>query len=212
MNNHNRSLERTFLTFLLLALSTLTALAQQNVSTLRGRIADQLGGLIVGAAVTLVDAKGVEKTARTNEAGIYKFDLLAPGKYILRASAVGFAAYENTAIEVGIRRSESFDIELSTGVFTEEVTVGVNSGVTTDSDANADAVVLRGSDLDALPNDPELLASSLQAIAGPGAGGQGGQVFVDGFTGGRLPPKESIREVRVSQNPLNAEYDRPGFG
>ncbi|HEX8722544.1 MAG TPA: hypothetical protein VF736_18150, partial [Pyrinomonadaceae bacterium] len=38
------------------------------------------------------------------------------------------------------------------------------------------------------------------------------QIFVDGFTGGRLPPKESIREIRVNRNPFSAEYDRLGYG
>jgi hypothetical protein len=63
-----------------------------------------------------------------------------------------------------------------------------------------------------LPDDPDEMAAALSALAGPSAGPNGGQIYIDGFTGGRLPPKEAIREVRVSQNPLNAENDRPGFG
>ncbi len=39
----------------------------------------------------------------------------------------------------------------------------------------------------------------------------GGQIYIDGFTDGRLPPKSSIREVRINSNPLSAEYDRIGF-
>ncbi|MDQ3806379.1 MAG: hypothetical protein M3416_21430, partial [Acidobacteriota bacterium] len=76
------------------------------------------------------------------------------------------------------------------------------------------AVVLRGDDLDALPDDPEDLSEALQALAGPGAGSseEGAQIYVDGFTGGRLPPKESIREIRVNRNPFSAEYDRLGYG
>jgi hypothetical protein len=40
-------------------------------------------------------------------------------------------------------------------------------------------------------------------------GPNGGQIFVDGFSGGRLPPKESIREIRINQNPFAAENDQP---
>src|SRR5258705_13578369 len=40
-------------------------------------------------------------------------------------------------------------------------------------------------------------------------GRNGGQIFVDGFSGGRLPPKESIREIRINQNPFAAENDQP---
>ncbi len=63
-----------------------------------------------------------------------------------------------------------------------------------------------------LPDDPDALASAVQAMAGPSAGPNGGQIFIDGFTGGRMPPKESIREVRINQNPFNAENNNIGFG
>ena len=52
----------------------------------------------------------------------------------------------------------------------------------------------------------------LQALAGPAAGPNGGQIYIDGFTGGRIPPKSSILEIRVNQNPFSAEYDRIGYG
>jgi len=72
---------------------------------------------------------------------------------------------------------------------------------------NASSVVLKGKDLDALSDDPDELQSELQALAGPSAGPNGGQIYIDGFTGGQLPPKSSIREVRINQNPFSAEYD-----
>ncbi len=49
-------------------------------------------------------------------------------------------------------------------------------------------------------------------MAGPSAGPNGGQIYIDGFTGGQLPPKSSILEIRVNQNPFSAEYDRLGYG
>ena len=79
-------------------------------------------------------------------------------------------------------------------------------------DNNATALVLRGEDLAALPDDPDDLSDALQALAGPGAGPNGGSIYIDGFSGGQLPPKESIREIRINQNPFSAEYDRLGFG
>src|SRR5205814_4510345 len=77
---------------------------------------------------------------------------------------------------------------------------------------NASAIVLKGADLDALPDDPDELQQDLQALAGPSAGPNGGQIYIDGFTGGQLPPKSSIREIRVNQNPFSAEYDKLGYG
>ena len=73
-------------------------------------------------------------------------------------------------------------------------------------------MVLSGKDLDALSDDPDELADDLQALAGPSAGPNGGQIYIDGFTGGQLPPKSSIREIRINQNPFSAEYDKLGYG
>src|SRR2546423_14310650 len=39
-----------------------------------------------------------------------------------------------------------------------------------------------------------------------------GQVTVDGFSNGKVPPKEAIREVRINQNPYAAENEYPGWG
>src|SRR5205823_9170255 len=78
--------------------------------------------------------------------------------------------------------------------------------------ANASAVVVRGSDLDALSDNPDDLMVDLQALAGPAAGPNGGSIFIDGFSGGDLPAKNSIREIRINQNPFSPEYDRLGFG
>ncbi len=198
---------------LILVLFIFSTPAQQNNVTLRGQLTDQLGGAVVGATVTIINAANEEKTSISNGEGNYSFTGLTPGTYRFRVAAPGFLVHEDAAVVVVPGRRSLLDIQLSvTFEKQEEVTVAAQAGLSTDSDQNADAVVLRGKDLDALPDDPDSLAASLQAIAGPSAGGGGGQVFVDGFTGGRLPPKESIREIRVGQNPLNAEYDRPGFG
>jgi hypothetical protein len=72
--------------------------------------------------------------------------------------------------------------------------------------------VISGSDLEALSDDPNDLAADLQALAGPSAGPSGGSIFVDGFSGGELPPKQSIREIRINQNPFSPEYDKLGYG
>src|SRR5437588_6775094 len=77
---------------------------------------------------------------------------------------------------------------------------------------NAGAIVISGKELEALPDDPDELLSDLEALAGPAAGPNGGQMYIDGFTAGQLPPKSSIREIRINQNPFSAEYDKLGYG
>jgi hypothetical protein len=59
---------------------------------------------------------------------------------------------------------------------------------------------------------PTDLLADLQALAGASAGPGGGSVFIDGFSGGQLPSKDSIREIRINSNPFSAEYDRLGYG
>src|SRR5437016_3665894 len=186
----------------------------QQPATLRGRITDEFGGVIVGASVAVVDAAGVEKkTAKTNGDGLFTIAGLAPGKYTVRATAAGFATYENAGVDLTTARSSQLDITLKVTIEQQKVTVSADSGgVNTEPDSNLGAVVLRGSDLEALPDDPDDLAAALQALAGPSAGPSGGQIFIDGFTGGRLPPKSSIREIRINSNPFSAEYDRLGMG
>ena len=187
--------------------------AQQRPGTLRGQVLDELGGAIVGASVTVVDAKGVEKSVVTNDSGNYVVNGLAPGKYTVRAINSGFALSETPDVEVTAGKSAQFDITLKVAIEEQKVTIASDSReLSTEPENNAGAVVLKGADLDSLPDDPDDLAAALQALAGPSAGPNGGQIFVDGFTGGRLPPRASIREIRINSNPFSAEYDRLGFG
>ena len=198
---------------LVLALCVSSAFAQQRTASLRGQVFDELGGAIVGVTVTVIDAKGVEKSVVTNGSGSYTINGLAPGKYTVRAATAGFGIYENTEVDVVAGRSEPFNITLKVALEEQKVTVASdNPSLSTEPENNAGAVVLKGADIDALPDDPDDLAAALQALAGPSAGPNGGQIFIDGFSNGRLPPRSSIREVRINSNPFSAEYDRLGFG
>lgn len=188
------------------------ALAQAGGGGVRGQVKDELGGAIVGANIVAVDSGGVEKTATTNEDGVYVLNNLAAGLYTVRAAAPGFAPFESQAVTVTNGQRTALDITLGITIEAEEVTVAAEPAVSSDPENNAGAIVIRGEDLESLPEDPDELAEALQALAGPSAGPNGGQIFIDGFTGGRLPPRESIREVRINSNPFSAEYDRLGFG
>jgi hypothetical protein len=110
--------------------------------------------------------------------------------------------------------TETLNLQLKVVVAAQRVNVAGNAGptVSTDAASNATATVLRGSDLNALGDDPEDLQSDLQALAGPSAGPSGGEIYIDGFSGGELPSKDAIREIRINQNPFSPEYDKLGYG
>jgi hypothetical protein len=103
--------------------------------------------------------------------------------------------------------------QLSVALAKQQITVtDETTKVEVNPSDNASALVIKGKDLEALSDDPDELQSELEALAGPSAGPNGGQIYIDGFTGGQLPPKSSIREIRVNQNPFSAQYDSLGYG
>jgi hypothetical protein len=191
---------------LIVILAAALVAAQQGRGTLRGLVTDELGAAIVGANVTLTDANGVQKKTATNGEGVYNFAGLTPGKYTLSAVAPGFAPFEGKEVDVTATRQ---NVDLTLRVTIEEKVTVAETPVSTEATNNANQTVLAGKDLDALPDDPDELAAALQALAGPSVGPNGGQIFIDGFTGGNLPSKDSIREIRINQNPFAAENDQP---
>jgi hypothetical protein len=214
MNHYlDRILRPVFLGLFIFIIGSFEVFAQQSQATLRGQVIDLLGGVVIGVTVTAVDNAGTERTAITDEQGQYAFPSLPPGVYTIRVINPGFAPFENVGVEITAGRTEPMDIILSPATAIEEVTVIEEAPIGTEPEANADSVILRGDDLDVLPDDPDDLAEALRALAGPTAGiDDEGQFYIDGFTGGRLPPRESIREIRINRNPFSAEYDRLGYG
>jgi hypothetical protein len=196
----------------ILVFSSVIAFGQANFGTLRGRVVDNFGAVIVGAEVTAVNQSGgAERRAQTNQAGEFSFNL-AVGRYVVRVVSRGFAIYENAEVEVSTGRTPALDITLNVAQTEAEVTVGEESPVNTNPENNASALVLKDADIEALPDNDADLEAALRALAGPGAGPNGGEFFVDGFSGGRIPPRNTIREIRINQNPFSSEYDRLGFG
>ena len=127
--------------------------------------------------------------------------------------ATGFTDFSKDGIDVGAGVNK-LDVKLAIQTQEEKVVVTDQeaAALSVDPAANAGAIVIQGKDLEALSDDPDELQSDLQALAGPSAGPNGGQIYIDGFTAGTLPPKASIREIRINQNPFSSEYDKLGYG
>ena len=200
------------LIFLFLASLVSTGLLAQTTGSVHGQVADPSGAAIPNATVTVSGPGNTVKVATTDNTGNYTIVGLPPGQYSVRAFATGFTLFEKTGVDLASGRASTLDIPLSIATEKQEVTVADTQQITIDPDKNAGALVLKGEDLDILPDDPDDLQADLLALAGPAAGPNGGQIFVDGFSNGQLPPKDSIREIRINSNPFSAEYDTQGFG
>src|SRR5208282_5408403 len=120
---------------------------------------------------------------------------------------------EQPDVQITAGKTGKVDIALKIKQEVEKVEVTDESTkVSVNPSENATALVIKGEDLNALSDDPDELQSELEALAGPSAGPNGGQIYVDGFTAGQLPPKADILEIRINQNPFSAEYDKVGYG
>jgi len=196
---------------LLLTLST--AAFGQSTGVVRGVVTDETGAVVPGAKVTLSNTSGPAKSVTSSDDGSYALTAVVPGTYTVQAASPGLAQMQPATVNVSEGPS-TVNLQLRVALEKQEVTVQENSGpaVSVDPSQNAGALVLRGADLQALSDDPDDLQADLQALAGPSAGPSGGQIYIDGFTGGTLPSKDSIREIRINQNPFSPEYDKLGYG
>ncbi len=185
---------------------------QAGKTRVHGVVTDPDGALIPGATVTLYGARaggeGDVGVGRIVQRGGESGDVYGDGD-----DAGVCDVHRASGLEIGGANGMTLNAKLQIGVQSQVVTVQANSvQLSVDPDSNQSAIVLTGKDLDALSDDPDELSDELTALAGPAAGPNGGQIYVDGFTGGQLPPKSSIREIRINQNPFSAEYDQLGYG
>ena len=178
-----------------------------------GSVKDTTGGIIPNATVTLTDQTGKTQTVNTGADGSFRFRGVSAGTYTVSAAFGGLEQTGVLLVSVKPGQNATADILMSVSEQKQQFTVTESANqVTVDPASNATATTLTGEDLSALPDDPDDLQADLQALAGPSAGPGGSQIYIDGFTGGSLPPKSSIREIRVNSNPFSAEFDKLGYG
>jgi hypothetical protein len=206
---------------LLLSLALSTPALAQTVTgpitgtatgTVRGVIKDPSGALVPQADITLSSNGVIARKVKSSSAGAYEIPRLAPGRYTLSVVARGFSPALVNDVMVFADKPATQDVQLEISV---ESSVQVDTdapGVSVSPDDNANSIVIKGKDLDALSDDPDDLQNELTALAGPSAGPSGGEIYIDGFSGGQLPPKSAIREIRVNRNPFSAQYDKLGYG
>ena len=179
--------------------------ARREVGGLRGSVTDPSGAAVHDAAVEA--RAGTTARTRTDAAGEWALPELPAGAYRVTVSQPGFARFEREGVSVVAGQTATVDAALALARVRETVDVrAAREGA-----GHGGALVLEGALLDALPDDPGEMLAALAALAGA-APGNAPPVLVDGFEGGRVPPKAAIRMIRLNASPYSAEYEYPGLG
>lgn len=184
------------------------ASAAGRQATLSGDVVDATGAAIPGARLRVHNDAG-DLDATSDGTGHFSVRL-APGSYVLTVEADGFRMLRRSALTLAAGRSVALTLKL-VAASDQAVDVEADSSVSTSSDANRSALSFKNEQLDTFSDDPAVMQQELEAIGGADPSNPP-QLYVDGFSGGQMPPKDQIREVRINQNPVSAMYDQFGMG
>ncbi|HET9178415.1 MAG TPA: TonB-dependent receptor [Terriglobia bacterium] len=194
-------------------LSPLSALWGQGLASLQVRVIDPSGAVVPHATVrVMAQPNGPVRVTTSNGQGFYKISGLVPGRYTATATAQGFAP-SSKSLPLAAGQTLTLDIHLTIALPAQQVEVrGQAAHLQIAPESNASAVAVSGNNLNALSNDPDEFQSQIGALAGPSVGPGGAEIYINGFTGGDMPPKSAIREIRFNGNPFSAENNRFGYG
>ncbi|MEZ5285055.1 MAG: carboxypeptidase regulatory-like domain-containing protein [Vicinamibacterales bacterium] len=184
-----------------LALAIPLSAAAQDTATLRVTVKDATDLGLPHAIVVVTDAQGVAHQSAVDESGVATFAGLPAGASQVTATAEGF---REMTLAVTLKRGTNQASATLPVAISEELTVAEQSPE--DRRDNGFTQTLTADEIDALSDDPDEMADQLAEMAGPGA-----QIFVDGFRGGRLPPKDQIQQIRFNSNSYSAEYHEAGM-
>jgi hypothetical protein len=218
-----------------MALLASIAQGQDYRGRVQGRIVDSSAAVIAGATVILRnDATGVSSTRTTNESGLYLFDLVEPGKYTLTVDATGFGRFIQQNIDVPTQGDISINASLNPGTLQQTVDVSASAEQVQFNTSNLETTVdtVAADRMPQYKRSPFLLAQLDPSVLpdqgngdwnpfnswGPVDQSVGGgansttELQVDGSPTGvgvknsYQPIPDSVEEVNVQQNSVDAEY------
>src|SRR5213594_1744840 len=195
---------------LLLTLLAVTTIYGQSAK-IKGRVLDSSGSVMPGVQIKLYQNDKIVKEGTSTGTG--EFEIPAePGDYKLELAAPDFDTYTEMVKVTSDMGPLSITMSLAQIVQDVEVTETRNE-ISIDPDSSLQTTVLGKDFIEALPDNEDELTQYLQEIAGSRGGAGGNDTFViDGFTGGRVPPKDQIQEIRISNNPFSSEFSGIGYG
>lgn len=210
----------------------------QFSSGIQGTILDASSAVIPGAQVVVVNlSTGMQRTAVSNEEGVYRILGIGAGTYSVKVSKTGFTSAEQASIVLAVNELRRVDFSLKVGGVTETVTVTGQVAALETEQARVSGI-LDGSQLKDLPI-PNRNIFNLMALQ-PGMSGRsignemlgsdatpqynangmradGNSITIDDSSvnsisrGGRAevtPNVETVAEVRVTTNNFSADQGR----
>jgi len=170
----------------LAAVASCVWLSAQNVvltGSLGGRITDPSGAVVLGASVVVRNlATGVQESADTNYAGLYRFPVVMPGTYSITASLKGFRDVQ-VLVRVLVGNTTSQDIRLPMGASADMVKVIGTTPLLRPEDSSASTVIDR-SLIEDLPLNGRKYTNFMLLTPNTSYDGDTGLVSVAGQQGG----------------------------
>ena len=176
---------------------------------LSGIVADPSGARINRAAVH-VESNSLRRDAMTDTTGSFNIPL-PPGSYAVTVTARGFRTYTTNITLTERAPRTNLNIRLQVAAAPEEITVPSLDTGSTAAAENKSALVLNADQLKEFSDDDSMFQQEILAMAG-GEGSKPPEILINGFSNGHFPPKNTISQIRINQNPYSAQYDRLGFG
>ncbi len=225
------SLYRVLCATLVVCLATINcrccfAQVTANGTTLSGSVEDPSGARVPHATVHIESTlplnhqlspigqfagpPAVQSDTQTDSVGWFSV-LLPPGTYSVTVFSEGFRSVVRTVDldSAGAGVGTSLRIKLVIAPRADEIAVLPESGAETSAEENQGALVLHAAELNTFSAEDSTFQNEVLSLAG--LLGLPPQIYVDGFTGGRFPPKNTIRSVRINRNPYSAQYDALGL-
>jgi Carboxypeptidase regulatory-like domain len=207
---------RALTAIVVLLASSVAAFAQARPArSVSGIVFDSTGAVLPFAQITLLSSSGATvATATTDGTGAFVLEGVPRGRYQVRAALQGFQT-KTTPVTVGASPGKALRITLALSGVHQEITVTNSTPqVSVGATANADAVTVDQSAIDALPIFDNDAIGTISRFLDSGSTGSGGvTILVNGMEVNSLDVgTAAIQQIKINQDPYSAAYSRPGRG
>jgi outer membrane receptor protein involved in Fe transport len=212
-----------------------SAIAQSSRGAITGTVQDAAGAVLPDADVTLLSpSTGVSSTIKTNKSGIYRFEAVLVGDYIVSVTAPGFAKQQTPAtVTVGALVGRDFSLTISNVDTTVEVSTAAAELQTEDAvrssviaaTALAELPIVGQNSLNLILTAPGVVRSNQAGSLDSGIGAVNGararsnNFLLDGLQNNDISVagpqfvvtnNDELQEVSFQTSNFTAEYGRAG--